>query len=448
MTELSVRPEAAPDRFPLSSAQEMWCAGDAAGSFGPRFIMAEALRLRGRIDVAALQAALDDLVVRHEILRTAIVRDVTPPYQSVHPPCPVPLVVRDRPAAPADRDRIAAELANEAELSTVDVDELPLLRAGLTRFDDEDAVLTLVTHHAAGDGWSFQLLIRDLAALYLARSTGQPPALPVPRQYRDYAAWERERRSGSDAEVLAYWREKLRGAEVFALPTDRPVQKVPQSPYEACNYRFGLDLMEPAAALATATRSSVFIVLLAAFDVLANRITGTTDPVIHALTAGRNQPEFRDTVGPFLGFLALRTDLGACGSFRDVVVAARKSLLEAYANEVPFHRLARQLPEIMRPLDDPRMCELIFGFFRPPSLGGQVTIGDDTQPVRQLKQRSTQIPGGVGWNMGAGPSGEVFGKVQFNPDEFDERTMRAWTEEYGRILALATAEPDRDWRDL
>ncbi len=439
----------ASDRFPLSCPQELWCAGEQAGAFGPRFIMAEALRVSGRIDVAELQGALNDLVTRHEILRTVVVRDIEQPHQRVHPPCPVPLEVRDLPVADGSRDRVAEELLTEAELRTLDVDELPLLRAFLTRFDDADSVLALVTHHTAGDGWSMQLIKRDLAAFYAARTSGHPARLPQVRQYREYAAWQQARVAGPLAVAeQEYWRKQLNGARIFALPTDRPIPEVHTSPYAAHSYVLDAELMATVSELATATRSSAFIVLLAAFNVLAHRITGTTDPVINTLTAGRERREFHNTVGPFLNFLALRTDLGGCGSFRDVIASTRRTCLQAYSHEIPIQHIEQDIPELMQPLQDRRMCDFIFGFFRPPFGGEDLRLADGSYEIRQREEKSPEIPGGAAWTMAQLPSGEALGKVQFNPDELDERTIAGWVADYRHLLTCVTADPDRQWKTV
>src|SRR5947209_19595065 len=150
-------------RFPLSGTQELWCATEEAGSFGPRFVASKALRIAGRLDLSALRSALDDVVARHEILRTVVVRDADPPYQEVCPPGPVPVEVRELRAVSEDaRDVIAEELLIEAELSSIDVRELPLLRAVLARFDGGDSVPAIVAHHSACDAWSMQVILRDL----------------------------------------------------------------------------------------------------------------------------------------------------------------------------------------------------------------------------------------------------------------------------------------------
>src|SRR5262245_6353983 len=205
--------EAYVGRSPLSSNQRLWCAYDPIAAFGPRLIITRSLRVKGQVNASALQEALDDVVARHEILRTVVVRDAEPPYQKIHQPSPVPLRVRALPnVADGSRDAYARELLMEAEQSSINVENLPSLRADLATFDNRDSVLTVVSHHTACDAWSMMLIIRDLAACYTARAAGRVPTLPPVRQYREFTAHEQSMTaSPMTREARAYWRQKLQG---------------------------------------------------------------------------------------------------------------------------------------------------------------------------------------------------------------------------------------------
>ncbi|MFF3070565.1 condensation domain-containing protein [Kitasatospora sp. NPDC057936] len=440
-------------RHPLSSQQEHWHANAGSGSFGPRFTVSKALRITGPVDVAALQGALDDVVVRHEVLRTVIVRDAEPPYQQVRPATRVPLHVRDLPVAWARRDAAAQQLLAEAESTALPVERLPLLRAFLTRFDERDAVLGLVSHHTACDGWALQLIHRDLAACYAARTAGREPGLPALRQYGEYTRWQAENQSGdAAAENLAYWRKRLDGAPFFTLPTDRPIPPEHTELYVARPFRFDAATTDAVAALAKAARCSRFMVMLGAFAVLASRISGADDPVVNTIVHGRGRPEYQDTVGPFLNFLALRTDLADAGTIRELLLAVRTTCLEAYRHEVPIHWVEQAVPSLMAPMADPRNCDFIFGFSEtlaaPAGGADPFLFSEGTVPVAKGESASEQIPGGAAWNMGVAPSGEISGMVQYNPEEFDEETVAGWVAAYRRIVLAVLADPERDWRTL
>lgn len=454
--ELPLLPDAEQNRFPLSFVQEMWCMldqGDDAGAFGPRFVTSRALRITGPVDTTALQAALDDLVARHEILRSVVVRDADPPYQQVHPPRPVSLRVVDLRHDRGDRskDDVAMDLILEQERGSIDVREVPLLRAVLGRLDERDWVFVLLIHHSASDGWSSQVILRDLAACYAARMSGRAATLPAVRQYREFAAWQQDRVAGpAAARMLDYWRDKLADAQIFALPADRTVPERHSRPYSAYNFSVSAPVITAAADLAKATRGSAFMVLLAAFDVLAHEITGTTDPVIDTLMTGRNQPAFQDTVGPFVNFMPLRTELGGCATFGDVLLRTRQTCLGAYAHEIPIEHLKRHLPELMRPNTEPMNIDSIFGMFQAQFVSDELQISEGSSEIneRGSGQESPELPRGLAWTMTMLPSGDLAGSVQYNTEEVDTETVVGWVSSYSRILAAAVSDPESAWRTL
>jgi hypothetical protein len=447
MTEPSQQLLGAPNRFPLSYPQR---AGYEVGpgALNPRFIMTMGFRITGYVDTAMLQAALNDVVERHELLRTTVVFDVESPYQQVHPASPVPLEVRDLPPdCDRSREQRAVDLLAEADRGSLDLQQLPLLRVTLARFDDQDYVLTLITHHVPCDGWSLQLVMRDLAACYAARVSGGEPALPPAVQYREFAAWQREQVDGpASAELLEYWRAKLGGGRKFALPTDRPIPDQHHMPYSEQNFTIDAEVLANAGRLARQVRGSTFMVMLAAFNLLAHQLTGTTDPMINTTIHGRGQPEFADTVGTFLNWLPLRTALDGCVSFRDVLLRTRATCFGAYSHEIPIQHIEAALPEISEHFKDRHNCNFIFGFFHS-SLGGEsYRIADRTEPIYNLDDSGSEIPGGAAWSMIVRQSGELFGCLQYNPEEFDEKTVAGWVSEYCRLVEAAVLEPDQDWR--
>jgi len=302
VTESSPAADQLRQRYPLSFTQEWFLSldqGDDGGTFGSRFTMVRPIQITGHVDIAALQGALDDVVARHELLRTVVVRDADPPYQQVFPPCPVPLVVRDLPPASGQqsgksRDMVLQELVYET--GTVSAREVPLLRAWLSKFDDHDSVMFLSVHHSACDAWSSHVIMRDLGAFYAARSTGTPAELPPVRQYREYAEWQRASATSSAEDgAPAYWQDKLRGAREFTIPNDHGHPHSYSRPYSQHAHVIETDVIANASALATASRTTVFPVMLSAFYVLAHRITGATDLTIRAFTAGREVEEFHNT---------------------------------------------------------------------------------------------------------------------------------------------------------
>jgi len=442
-------------RYPLSFTQEWFVTldkGDDGGTFGPRFLMVRAMRVTGPVDAAVLQGALDDVVARHELLRTLVVRDADPPYQRVLPPCRVPLEVRDvTPAAGKSRDLVVQELVLEAEVGSLSTRAVPLIKAVLCRFDDKDSALILTVHHSASDSWSMSIITRDLAAFYLARRTGTAPVLPQLRQYREYAQWQRaSATSTAEDGAPMYWQHKLDGAHEFEMPNDHGHPARYSRPYSGHGYVFA-DLTVPANALATATRSTLFTVTLSAFYVLTHALTGETDLAIRALTAGRNELEFQNTMGLFLNCVPFRTDIASCTSFRDIVLATRETFIDALAYELPVNVLEQAHPGFIKPREDLSTSEFILSD-TPASSGGDpalLTIADGADEVNsELSQEEEHdIPSGVVWHLGSGPA-DLLGHVLYNLDEFDESTVQGWVAGLRQILAGGVSDPDQDWRLL
>jgi hypothetical protein len=436
-------------RHPLSYTQQVWCRDEMVGNVGARFILPVALRVTGPVDLAVLQGALDDLVVRHEALRTLLVCAAEPPFQQVWPPSPVPLSVAGLPSTPvAERDGVARRLLVEAQAGQLDAAELPLLRAVLYRFDDKDSVLILITHHSVGDAWSVNVLKRDLGALYQARATGTPVDLPAPRQYREYAEVQRERvGSGAATPARRRWAGEMDGAHIFTMPTDRPDHRRYENPYTAANFLISEDQVEAVKALAVQTRGSVWFVLLATFYVLAHQISGESDVTVLTLTSGRGDRSFRDSVGLFVDFLPLRVGLDGCLTFRDLVLQTRKTCLESYSAEIPIAVIEQDSPELMLPIEEPGNMDFIFSYVRSVFGADVAGFADGARQVDLEEEPGGDVNGSTAWSMTALPSGVLRGTVQYPPDVFDTATVNGWTAEYRRLLAELVSSPDEDWRN-
>jgi hypothetical protein len=455
MTDTSVAHDQDSTRYPLSFTQEWFLTmdnGDDGGPFGRRFVIVSALRVTGPVDLAVLRGALDDVVARHELLRTLVVRDADPPHQLVCPPCPVPLEVRDLPPVTGtSRDMVIQELIVEAQAGTISAREVPLLHARLCRFDDRDSVLFVTVHHSVSDGWSVQVILRDLGAFYAARVTGTAPKLAEMRQYREYAQWQRANASTPDDGALKYWAEQLDGAREFAMPNDHRHPERYSRPYSL--HFFGIEAgpMAAAAALANATRSTQFTVMLSAVYVLANHLTGATDLTVRAFTAGRNELAFHNTMGLFLNVVPFRTEIAGCTSFRDIVRKTRETFIDAVANELPIGVLEQAFPDYIRSREDRRTSEFIIS--APPSQYGELILpiaegARDIADVVLEEEESSDIPSGTVWYLNTKPDGGLHGAVHFNLDEFEESTVKGWTAGFKRILASAVRDPGQDWTQL
>ena len=454
MTTSSLAPE--PQRYRLSFSQEWFVTldhGGDSGAFGPRFLLVCAVRITGPVDLALLQGALDNVVARHELLRTLVIRDADPPYQEIYPPCQVPLEVKDLPSATGkSRDIVAQELIAEAEAGRISAQEVPTLRALLCRFDDRDSALVLTVHHSVSDGWSLQVILRDLGAFYAARRSGLPAKLSEVRQYREYAEWQKaSATSTAEDGAPRYWQDKLRGAREFTIPNDHGHLDSYSSPYSLYNDTIDADVMSAASALATRARSTTFTVLLSAFYVLAHNITGATDLAIRAFTAGRGEEQFQDTMGLFINVLPFRTDLADCTSFRDILIRAKETFIDALAHELPVTVIEQTFPDFVKSRENLRTSQFIISE-TPTQLGNVVfPIAEGAREVHQYlleESRHHDIPTGLVWGLTPTPDGGLCSGVLFNPDEFDESTVAGWAAGLRQILTSAVRDPDQDWKTL
>lgn len=439
------------ERIPLSFNQEFFCTrneGADSGAFSDRHVLVSGWRLHGPLVLDALQRALDDVVARHEVLRTTIGQDRRPAYQVVHPPTAVRLEVRDlSPTAEDKRESLSEELMTEIESRTFSVTELPLLRATLGRLAEQDHVLVLTAHHVAIDAWSMQVVIRDLAGCY-ARRRGFVAPLPPVHQYREYCLAQR-----ADTDPVAlrpaldYWRSTLDGARAFALPTTADVAVAAgQSRYALQHFSLDEEVTRRSLELARQTRSSPFMVLLSGFYLLARELTGSTDLVVPTFTTGRHEARFLDTVGPFLNYLPVRTDLTGSTTFREVLARTRASCLQAYAHDIPFECLEPVAPDLLRGDGPAAGSQVALEVVQPPTPVEGAAVGDlrytEVHRRRMFEADAPDIPNGMLWVLSVVSDAEIIGTVQFGRGEFTGADIAELVAGYRRLLRQAVTAPD------
>lgn len=435
------------ERPALSLNQEFLCSldhGETAGAFSQWYTITNGLRLRGDLDASALSAALDDVVARHEILRTVLGKDDGGWRPRLHPPGPVSLEMRGADSADS-AERAAYDLVDDVEAEPFSHREVPLLRAVLGRLGAGDHVLALTTHHVVSDACSMQVIIADLTACYAARTAGRAPGLPAASQYREFAAWQRAAGESWSGIASGYWRDRLAGARLHALAADRVLPHGAADPYSVYRFVIGRELTEAVARLARSTRSSLFVVLLAAYNLLASQLTGEADLVVPTFTAGRAEPRFAGVVGPLYNFLPIRTDLRGCGSFADVILRTRTSCLQAYANEIPFPLIQAQASDLMSPCGDDHLAVSAFEMFPPPALTGIGRAGDlryaELRGGRTSRPVGASTPKGMLWALDHLRSGELAAVIRYSRDRFDAGTIDRIAAQYRQVLSASVAEP-------
>lgn len=421
--------------------------GDESGSFGAKHIASACWRLRGPLWVDVLQTALDDLVRRHEMLRTAVGRGAEAGSQWVVDARPVPLTVENI-AAPvaARRELLAQEFLHAVESGRHPVRELPHLRAFLGRFAADDAVLVLVVHHVAGDGWSMRVLVEDLALRYAQLCGASTESLPVVPQYRDFVRDQRDWLTGADLSVSRrYWREKLADARFTTITADRPAVAGAVAAYTDHRALLDADVTAATLRLARANRASPFMAFLAAFAVLLGRRAETDDVVVGSFSSGRKLERFARTVGPFLNFLPLRIDLSRCRTFVDVLRETRATCLGAYTHELPFPLVEGEAPQLMT-ATAPEQDILGFELLQfPAGLEGR-RVGHLV--YTELRERlltardSCDIPNGGLWALDVLPSGGTVSSLKLDRHLHDDASVEALAAEFAHLLGEMVERPE------
>ena len=350
--QIAVPPIAAVPRnnpIPLSFAQQRLWFIDQLTPGSTEYNNADAVRLRGALDAAALSAALDAMTERHEVLRTRLVAGVDGvAHQVVDPPSGFGLTTVDVGGEHDPLSR-ARELISADALEPFDLAVGPLAWGRLIRMGPDDHVLALYLHHVVSDEWSAIVLRREMAALYDAFRGGMPsPLAALPMQYADFAAWQRDCLTGEVLDrQLAYWRDRLAGAPVLEFPADHPRPAVRSSAGALVEFMVPAETAGGLRAAARQAGATAFMTLLSAFTVLLSRYTGQDDIVLGTPVAHRTRTEFESLIGFFVNTLVLRTDLSGDPTFTELVGRVRREVLSAYAHQdVPFEQVVeRSKPE-------------------------------------------------------------------------------------------------------
>ncbi len=409
-----------------------------------------AVRLAGDLAAPALARALSAVVARHAPLRSAFVAVAGEPTVRTAPPAPLDLPVVDLSALGADRREGAArEAVASAAASRFDLARPPLLRALLLVLAPADHVLALVPHHLVFDGWSMGVLFRELAELYGAFVRGRPsPLPPLAVSYADYADWQRRVLAGPLGErQLAYWRARLAGLPALDLVPDRP-----RPPVSSFRGGFATVHLPPAlagalAALGRRQGATLFMLVLAAWEVVLSRLSGQRDFPVGAPVAGRTRPELEELVGFFVNTLVLRADLepdlGGEPSFVDLLSRARETVLGAYAHqELPFEELVTALRPERNAATNP-LFDVVLSFEEPPAPPALPGLG--VEPFGfdyDAAHFELMLTAHRGMTSASSASGELALTLSYRRELFDATTARRHLELLAALLAAAAADPE------
>ncbi|HLL48523.1 MAG TPA: condensation domain-containing protein, partial [Longimicrobiaceae bacterium] len=430
--------------LPPSFAQQRLWVMDQLQPGSAAYNMPSALRLRGALDVGALRASLDELVRRHESLRTTFADLGGAPVQVIHSPAPVPLRILDlgRPSA-EEREREAERLSAEEAMRPFDLTRGPLLRSTLIRLADDDHVLCFNLHHVVSDGWSMQVLVREVSALYAAFSRGEAPRLAeLPVQYADFAVWQRTWLSGEVLEAqIGYWKENLGGAPpLLEIPVDRP-RTVAQSPRgEVHGFRLAAEVSQGLRELSRREGATLFMTVLAAWQVLLGRYAGQEDVVVGSPIAGRNRRETEGLIGFFVNMLALRADLSGDPSWAELLGRVRETALGAYTHqELPFERLVEEL-DVERSLTHTPLFQAIFALNQAGGDGDRLELGELALEPFGTGESVSKFD----LDLAFTDAGEVLiGALSYRAALFDAETVERMAEHLRVLLEAMAAHPQR-----
>jgi len=456
-TDLSLVPISRDVTIPLSFAQaRLWFLEQLVPG-NPFYNVPTAVGLRGRLNFAALEQTFNEIVRRHEALRTTFKMVSGQPVQVIAPSLSVPLSLVDLQQLPAAEQSAQVQRLTTAEsVRPFDLAQDPLLRVQLLVLGKAEHVLLLTMHHIVADGWSIGVLMRELGTLYAAFACGLPSPLPdLPIQYADFAHWQRQWLQGEVLETqLNYWQQQLDDLPTLDLPTDRSRPAVQ-------SYRGATQYLELPPSLTQALEEmcqqagvTLFITLLAAFQTLLYRYTGQEDIPVGSPIANRNRSEIEGLIGFFVNSLVLRTDLSGNPTFRELLLRVREVALGAYAHQdLPFERLVEELqPE--RDLSRNPLFQVVFALQNAPveelELPGLMLspLNFDPGTTRfDLEFHLSTRSGGLG-SLGGDRADGLRVLAVYNTDLFDGATITRMLAYFRTLLEGIIADPEQRLADL
>ncbi|WP_260636943.1 non-ribosomal peptide synthase/polyketide synthase [Streptomyces angustmyceticus] len=426
---------------PLSFAQQRLWFLDAFAPGSTEYITPLALRLRGRLDTAALGAALTALAARHESLRTTFDSEDGQGIQVIHPPQDVPLPLHDLSELPAgDRTARLERLLADDRTRPFDLREGPLLRAQLIRLADDEHVLTLTLHHIITDGWSTAVLTGDLAHLYraaLGATTAELPPLPV--QYADVAHWQRTAHGTAADEQLRYWQQRLTGVEPLNLPTDRPRPAVQTRNGATAPLVLPPETARRLTEFGRSRQTTLFTTLIAAAQTLFARLSGQRDIAVGTVTSGRDRAETQRLIGFFVNTLVLRSTVDPDADFPAFLAQVRETVLDAFAHQdVPFE----QVVDEVQPVRDTSRTPLFQAMVVLQNAPG-AALDLPGLDVSDIEPDTHHAGFDVTLEFAETDTGALHGLLTYNTDLFDDATAQRMADQLTTLLTGIAEDPHR-----
>jgi amino acid adenylation domain-containing protein len=400
------------------------------------------IELKGKLSPDALEQSANQILQRHETLRTEFSFGAGLPEPKILTELKISLpVIKLKENAPSEQKSEARRLAEKEVLKPFDLTKAPLIRLQLYSLSDECHLLLIVVHHTIADGWSLGVFLRELLSFYQANTAGSSPQLPgLAIQYADYAHWQNQHYQGETLEAsMKYWKEKLAGElPALALPTDRP-REARQS-FSGGTWRFSLsrELTEGLEDLGRKEGATLFMTLLTAFYVLLHRYSGQEDILIGTPVANRTLPELESLIGVFINTLVLRHQLSGDSGFRELLRQVREMALEAFAHQdMPFERLVEELKP-KRDLSRTPLFQVVFNMQNSPM--PRLAIPGLEAGFREIDRGVSQFDLSL---MITRSEGEYKAEVEYNSKLFQAGTITRMFQSYQLLLENIVAQPER-----
>jgi len=425
--------------LPLSYAQQRMWFYEHLASGSASFHIPLGVRLRGRLNHAALEQTFGEIIRRHESLRTVFPAIDDRPLQAIQEPTPFHLPTVDISSLPqAEREGQAARLAQEETLRRFDLAKGPLVRPTLMRLAEHEHIIICTMHHIIADGQSFEVVIAELSELYAAMSEGRPsPLAELIVQYADYAAWQQEWLQGEELETrLDYWRKQLAGApRRMSLPQHQTRRRVQRFSGARQEITLAPALTEGLKELTRREGMTLLMTLLSGFVLLLNRYSGDEDIVVGATYANRERAEAEKVIGILANTLVLRVNLVGADTFRDVMQRVREVCLGAYSNQLTPELLREDLA--MRGEERDRLFDVWFQFEREgreklemQGLESEWYRVHQQEPKFELSLILAEF------------KEQITGFLEYDTDLYEDETMTEMVKSYLKLLAEAVADPD------
>ncbi|HYO99006.1 MAG TPA: condensation domain-containing protein, partial [Pyrinomonadaceae bacterium] len=428
-------------RMPLSFAQQrLWFVHQLEPDT-PAYNVPAAVRLVGQLNVKALEQSFNEIIRRHESLRTTFAADHTGPVQVIAPEQKLSLAALDISGLPErERELEAGRIAADEARLPFNLSTGPVLRVRLLRLGEAEHILLLTMHHIVSDGWSVGVLVSEVGALYDAYAAGKPsPLADLKIQYADFAVWQRQWLKDEILDVqLSYWKQQLAGAPPsLNLPTDHPRPDIQNFRGATQVFVIPATVTEALRALSRREGVTLYMTLMAAFQTLMYRYTAQTDIVVGSNIANRNRVETETTIGFFSNMLVLRTDLSGDPSFQELLVRVRETALGAYAHQdVPFEKLV----EVLQPPREPG---------RQPMFQTVFSLQNAPMPALELAGLSLSL---IEVNSGTAKydlvmnmwdeEQELTGSLEYNTDLFEAPTISRMIKHFQSVLSNIADQPE------